>query len=165
MVSSYYGSDGYESHGGHGDYRHADSAKPRVNAGTLWAGGAATALVAALVGVVATLVVTGVFDIPVMAPANAEGAVDYIGAVWLAGFGVVGSLLATVLAHLLLLVAPRPMAFLGWIVGLVTVVFAVWPFTIAVEIEVQVASALVYVVMGIAIGSLVTGMATKALDD
>nr|WP_246381910.1 DUF6069 family protein [Prauserella isguenensis] len=165
MVSSYYGSDGYESHGGYGDHRHAASAKPHVNAGTLWAGGAATALVAALVGVVATLVVTGVFDIPVIAPANAEGAVDYIGAVWLAGFGVVGSVLATALAHLLLLVAPRPMAFLGWIVGLVTVVFAVWPFTIAVEIEVQVASALVYVVMGIAIGSLVTGMATKALDD
>ncbi|KID31529.1 hypothetical protein HQ32_01348 [Prauserella sp. Am3] len=164
-VSSYYGSDGYDSYGDHGGRRRVTSSRPRVNAGTLWAGGAATALVAALVGVVATLVVTGVFDIPVIAPANAEGAVDYIGAVWLAGFGVVGSFLATALAHLLMLVAPRPMAFLGWIVGLVTVVFVVWPFTIAVELEVQIASALVYIVMGIAIGSLVSGMATRAIEE
>ncbi|OLT49009.1 hypothetical protein BJF85_10660 [Saccharomonospora sp. CUA-673] len=132
----------------------------------LWAGGAATALVAALIGVVATLVVTGVLDIPVIAPATVDGSgVDYIGAMWLAGFGVVGSFLATALAHLLMLVAPRPMSFLGWVVGLVTIVFVVWPFTITVELEVQIASALVYIVMGIAIGSLVSGMASRALND
>ncbi|PWV76902.1 hypothetical protein SAMN05421630_105120 [Prauserella marina] len=140
-----------------------EQARPSVDSRTLWAGGLATALVAALVGVVAVLVLRGVFGLPVIAPGNTNGALDYIGAVWLALFGAVGALLATALAHLLLLVAPRPMAFFGWIIALVTVVFVVWPFTVSETLTVRLTSAAVYLVMGIAIGSLVSGMATRAL--
>ncbi|WP_199432076.1 DUF6069 family protein [Qaidamihabitans albus] len=140
-----------------------DHEKLDVDARTVWVGGLATALVAALVGVVSVLVVRGVFEIPVIAPTNTSGAIDYIGAAWLAGFGVVGSLLATALAHLLLVLAPRPMVFFGWIVALVTVVFVVWPFTVAESLTVQLVNAAVYLVMGIAIGSLISGMAGRAL--
>ncbi|PRX44964.1 hypothetical protein B0I33_11063 [Prauserella shujinwangii] len=140
-----------------------ESERPRVDAKTLWVGGLATALVAALVGVVAVLVVRGVFGYPVIAPTNTRGAIDYIGAAWLASFGVVGALLATALAHALLMLAPRPMAFFGWIVALVTVVFVVWPFTVAESIAVQLVNAAVYLVLGIAIGSLVSGMSGRAL--
>ena len=45
-----------------------------VAAGRLWAGGAATAVVAALIAVVGILLARGVFDVPVLAPkARAPG--------------------------------------------------------------------------------------------
>lgn len=141
-------------------YGHSD--RSVVDARTLWVGGLATALVAALVGVVCVLIVRGVFGLPVIAPANTTGAFDYIGAVWLATFGAVGALLATGLAHLLLLAAPRPHVFFVWIIGLVTVVFVVLPFTVAERLTVQLANAAVYLVLGIAIGSLIAGMSGRA---
>jgi hypothetical protein len=128
----------------------------------LWTGGAATAVVAALVAVVGVLVVRGVFDIPVIAPGNADGVIDYVGAIWLAVFAMVGSLLATALAHVLLLLAPRPMAFFGWIVGLVTLAFGIWPYTVHVGAAVQFANAFLYLVIGIAIGTLVSFAANQA---
>lgn len=155
---SYYYDDGEYG----GGYRE-ESVTPKVDARTLWAGGLATALVAALAGVVATLVVTGVFGIPVIAPSDAQGGIDYIGAAWLAGFGAIGGLVATALAHLLLLVAPRPMAFFGWIIALLTVALMVWPFTVGEQLRVQIASAAVYLLLGIVIGSLVSSMSTRAL--
>jgi hypothetical protein len=129
----------------------------------LWTGGAATAVVAALVAVVGVLVVRGVFDIPVIAPGNTDGVIDYVGAIWLAVFAVIGSLLATALAHVLLLLAPRPMAFFGWIVGLVTLAFVIWPYTVLVGAAVQFANAVLYLVIGIAIGTLVGFAADQAI--
>jgi hypothetical protein len=129
----------------------------------LWTGGAATAVVAALVAVVGVLVVRGVFDIPVIAPGNTDGVIDYVGAIWLAVFAVIGSLLATALAHVLLLLAPRPMAFFGWIVGLVTSAFVIWPYTVLVGAAVQFANAVLYLVIGIAIGTLVGFAADQAM--
>jgi uncharacterized protein DUF6069 len=125
-----------------------------VNARSLWTGGIATALVAALVAIVGVLIVRGVLRIPVIAPANTTGAIDYVGAVWLAGFAALGGLVATAIAHVLLLFAPQPMAFFGWIIGLVTLAFAVWPFTVRVGTDVRVANAILHVVIGVAIGTL-----------
>jgi hypothetical protein len=129
----------------------------------LWTGGAATAVVAALVAVVGVLVVRGVFGIPAIAPGNTDGVIDYVGAIWLAFFAVAGSLLATALAHVLLLLAPRPMAFFGWIVGLVTLAFVIWPYTVRVGAAVQFANAVLYLVIGIAIGTLVSFAANQAM--
>ena len=133
-----------------------------VDARSLWIGGVATALVAALVAVVGVLVVRGVLSIPVIAPANTEGAIDYVGAVWVAGFAILGGLLATAIAHVLLLYAPRPLAFLGWIIGLVALAFAIWPFTVAVKTDVRIANSVLYLVIGIAIGIQLTGTANQA---
>jgi uncharacterized protein DUF6069 len=137
--------------------------RPEVDARSLWFGGVATALVAALVAVVGVLVVRGVLAIPVIAPGNTNGVIDYVGAVWVAGFAIVGGLLATALAHVLLLYAPRPLAFLGWIIGLVALAFAIWPFTVHVKTDVRLANAALYLVIGIAIGIQLTGTASQAM--
>ncbi|SFQ42749.1 hypothetical protein SAMN05421810_107109 [Amycolatopsis arida] len=135
---------------------------PSVDTRTLWMGGLATALVAALVAVVAVLITDGVFDVPVIAPANTRGAFDYVGAGWLAAFAAIAALLATAIAHLLLLLAPRPMAFFTWIIALGTVAFAVLPFTTSVRLPVQLTNAAIYLVIGVAIGTLIAGMAGRA---
>src|SRR6202047_1929882 len=93
----------------------------RVNAGRLWAGGAATAVVAALAVVVGVLITRGVLGIPVLAPKTANNVgnsstADY--ALLAAG----GALLATALLHMLLLGTPRPFAFFAWITALSDVV-------------------------------------------
>jgi hypothetical protein len=132
---------------------------PAVDARGLWTGGVATSVVAALVAVVGVLIVRGVFGVPVMAPGNA----DYVGAVGLAVFAAVGGLLATALAHVLLLFAPRPMAFFGWIAGLVTVVFAIWPATVGAGVAGHFANAVLYTVIGVAIDTLVGRTARQAV--
>jgi hypothetical protein len=134
-----------------------------VNARSLWTGGAATALVAALVAIVGVLIIRGVLSIPIIAPANTTGAIDYVGAVWLAGFAALGGLAATALMHVLLLLAPQPMAFFGWIIGLVTLAFAVWPFTVKVGSDVRIANAVLHVVIGIAIGTLLLMTSDQAM--
>jgi hypothetical protein len=139
------------------------SGRSTVDARSMWTGGAATALVAALVAVVGVLIIRGVLSISVIAPANTEGAIDYVGAVWLAGFAAFSGLVATAVAHVLLLLAPRPMAFFGWIVGLVTLAFAVWPFTVRVNSDVRVANAVLYLMIGVAIGTLLTTTASQAV--
>lgn len=48
-------------------------ATPAVNAKRLWAGGAATALVAALAAVVGLLIVRGILDTPVITPERMPG--------------------------------------------------------------------------------------------
>jgi hypothetical protein len=136
---------------------------PTIDLRSLWTGGVATAVVAALVAVVGVLIVRGVFKIPVIAPGNTDGVVDYVGAVWLAFFAMVGGLLATALAQVLLLLAPRPMAYFGWIVGLITLAFAIWPYTVRVGSAVQFANAALYLVIGIAVGTLVSLAAGQAV--
>jgi hypothetical protein len=123
----------------------------------------ATAAVAALAAVVGVLIVRGVFDIPVIATGNTDGSIGYVGALWLAFFAATGSLLATALAQVLLLRAPRPMAFFGWIVGLVTLAFTIWPYTVHVGPAVQFANAALYLVIGMAIGMLVSLAAGQAV--
>jgi hypothetical protein len=133
--------------------------RPTIDARSLWTGGVATAVVAALVAVVGVLIVRGVCGLPVMSPGNA----DYVGAAGLAVFAAAGGLLATALAYVLLLLAPRPMAFFGWIVGLVTLAFAIWPYTVSVGVAVHFANAALYAAIGVAIGTLVSLAAGQAV--
>lgn len=148
------------------DTRFEQQQRPRpstIDSGSLWTGGAATAVVAALVAIVGVLVVRGVFDVPVIAPGNADGVIDYVGAMWLALFAVLASLLATGLAHVLVLLAPRPMAFFGWIEGLITLAFVIWPYTVRVGGTAQFANAVLYLAIGTAIGILVNFAAGQAV--
>jgi Family of unknown function (DUF6069) len=109
------------------DHNPRSATRPTVAAGTLWAGGFATAVVAALAYGVGIVIARVVFDIPVLAPER-DGALGD-SATWqlaLTAFGV--ALLATALMHLLLVVTPRPYSFFGWIMGLATVLVTVLPF-------------------------------------
>ncbi|MFD3684393.1 DUF6069 family protein [Nocardiopsis sp. NPDC058631] len=124
-----------------------------VNTTRLWSGGLATAVVAALVIFAGALVFRGVFDIPVLAPEEAGNLGD-ASTVAYALMAAVAALLATALMHLLLLSAPKAGTFFGWIVGLATAIAAVAPFSQGAEVPSQIATALINLVAGIAIITL-----------
>jgi hypothetical protein len=131
--------------------------RPVVDAGRLWAGGVATALVAALVAAVGFLIATGIFDLEVIAPGSFTDseALNY------AITAAIAALLATALIHLLIVAVPRPFAYFNWIIGLAVVVVTLLPFGSAEELSTKVATALINLVVGVAIGSLTSGMAAR----
>lgn len=133
-----------------------------VNTVRLWSGGLATAVVAVLVILVGTLVIRGVMGVPVLAPEEA-GYLGDVGTVVYALMAGVTALLATGLMQMLLLSAPRPRAFFGWIIGLVTTVAAVTPFTQGAELSSQIATAMMNLVAGIAIATLLNSVAKTAV--
>ncbi len=133
-----------------------------VDVTRLWSGGLATAVVAALVIFAGTLIVRGVFGIPVLAPEEA-GHLGDAGTVGYALMAGMVALLATALLHLLLLSAPRALSFFGWIVGLATAIAAVTPFTQGAELSSQIATGLINLVCGIAIASLLSGVGRSAI--
>jgi hypothetical protein len=94
-----------------------------VNTGRLWAGGIATAIVAALAVLAGVLITRGVLGIPVLAPKAASDFGDSSTAVY-AGLAAGCALLATALLHVLLLGTPRPFTFFAWITGLADVIAA-----------------------------------------
>lgn len=135
--------------------------QPGFNARPLWTGGVATALVAALVALVGVVVVRGVFGIPVLGPSE-YGALGNVSTVYLCLFAALAALVATALMHALLLSTPRPTTFFGWIVALVTAVVAVQPFTTVAGLPTQIASAVINALIGLAIGTLIGGVAVSA---
>lgn len=133
-----------------------------VNAGRLWAGGLATAAVAALIAVVGILVARGLFDIEVLAPKSAGvwGAAD---TGWYALGAALAALAATGLMHVLLLTTPRPMRFFGWVVALATVVAMLAPWATEEGLGPRMYTAGLNLVLGVAIGSLVAGTTRTAI--
>lgn len=134
---------------------------PRLNPGALWAGGVATAIVAALIALVGILVCRWLFKIPILSPRQdgAWGDASTVGYVFSA---VACALVATGLMYLLLISTPRPRVFFGWIIGLATVVAVVFPFSTTAPLSQKVATGLVNLILGIAIGSLVSGVSMRA---
>ena len=133
-----------------------------VDAGRLWTGGVATAVVAALVALVGVLICRGLLDVPVLAPTD-EGSLGDATTFRLAALAALAALLATGLLHLLLLSTPRPIRFFTWIVTLATVAAALAPFLTDADLDEKVATAAIYLAIGIAIGSLLSGVARSAM--
>src|SRR5215212_1740974 len=100
--------------------------RPRLEVGRLWAGGVATAVVAALIALVGVLIVRAVLRIALYAPKEA-GALGDGDTVVLCVAAAAAALAATGLVHLLLLATPRPLSYFSWIVGLLTAVAVVMP--------------------------------------
>jgi Family of unknown function (DUF6069) len=136
--------------------------RPQVNVRTLWTGGAATAVVAALVALVGVLLFRGVFDIPVLAPEGDDVWGD-VSTAQLMVAAAIGALLATALAHILLLSTPRASTFFGWTVGLVTLAAVIAPFTNDADLDSQIATAAIYLAVGIATISLITSVMRMAV--
>jgi hypothetical protein len=132
-----------------------------VDARQLWAGGVATAVVAALIALVGVVVSRWLFNIPLLAPSR-EGAYGDVHTTDLVLVAAAAALIATGIAHLLLSSTPRPMAFFSWIVGLATLVMVIFPFSTTAPIQQKAATAVVDLVLGIAIGSLVNGVAARS---
>jgi hypothetical protein len=135
--------------------------RPKVDARMLWSGGVATAVVAGLIALVGVVICRWLFNIPILAPKR-DGAYGDAHTTTLILVAALAALVATLLAHLLLLSTPRPMVFLGWIVALVTVVMVIFPFKTGATLAEKVATAVVYLVIGIAIGTLVAGVGERA---
>ena len=133
-----------------------------LNAGRLWAGGVATALVAALIVVVGVYIARSVLGIAVLAPAAAGSFGTTATAVY-AIFAAAAALAATGLLHMLLLGAPRPMAFFTWITGLATVVAVVAPFGQSAPLSSKVFTAIINLIAGVAIISLLSGVARSSV--
>ncbi|WP_393061673.1 DUF6069 family protein [Streptomyces sp. LN549] len=135
---------------------------PRVDAGRLWAGGAVTAVVAALTSVVGLLLIRGVLGIPVFAP-EGDGAMGDASTGVLAMGAALAALMATGLLHVLMLATPQPGTFFVWIVTLTTAVMVLLPFTTSAAPDAKIGSAALYLVIGIAIGSLLSAAGRSAM--
>jgi Family of unknown function (DUF6069) len=134
----------------------------KIDIEQLWAGGAATAVVAALIALVGILVCRWLFSVPILAPRRDGAWGDAsTGAYVLAA--AAAALVATAIMHLLVVAAPRPQLFFGWIIGLATVVAVVFPFSTTAPLSQKGATAIVNLVLGIAIASLVSGVAARAI--
>jgi hypothetical protein len=135
--------------------------RPSVDGGRLWAGGVATALVAALVALVGVLVSQNVFDVvmvrPPLIPIGTSFAVRY------AITAAVLAIIATALGHLLALTTPRPRAFFTWIVGLATLVGVVLPFGLTGTTAGRLATAGVDLIIGLAVLSLLNSVLARTV--
>lgn len=139
----------------------ASGQQRRIDVARLWSGGIATAVVAALIGLVGVLIVRAAFNVALYAPPEA-GALGDQSTLLLCVVAAVAASAATGLVHLLLLTTPRPLTYFGWIVGLVTTAVVVFPFVTGEPLPVKLAISLINLVIGIAIGSLVSGAAAAA---
>jgi hypothetical protein len=133
-----------------------------VDPGKLWAGGAASAVVAGLVALVGVLISRWLFHVPVLAPRQ-DGAYGdaHTTAVILAAMAA--ALAATGLVHLLMLGTLRPLLFFGWIVALVTAIAVAFPFGTTAPLDAKIATAVVNLAIGVAIGTLVGGVAARSV--
>src|SRR5580693_8787276 len=133
-----------------------------IEPGPLWAGGVATAVVAALIALAGILIARWLFTIPILAPKEdgAWGSAS-TGTYVLAAAGA--ALVATAIMHLLLLTTPRPQLFFTWIIGLATVIAVVYPFSTTAPLSQKMATAVINLVLGAAIGSLINGTAARVI--
>ena len=135
---------------------------PVLNTGRLWAGGAATAVVAGLIAVAGILLGRGIFDVQVLAPKGAGVWGDASTGWYAAGAGA-AALVATGLIQLLITTTPKPMRFFGWVIALATVVAMLAPFVTDADRASRFYTAGLNFILGVAIGTLVAGVAKSAL--
>ncbi|MBF6328398.1 DUF6069 family protein [Nocardia transvalensis] len=135
---------------------------PRIRVGRLWAGGAGTAIVMALLIVVAILLVRGVFGIPVLAPER-EGAYGTANTTTYALGAAALTLLATGLLHLLLALLPSPLTFFRWITALLTAAAVILPFTVTADTSAQIATAAINLVAGVCLITVLASVAAGSV--
>ena len=133
----------------------------KVDARALWSGGVATAVVAALIALVGILVCRWLFNVPILSPRR-EGAWGNASTVGYVFAAAACALVATGLMHLLLISTPYPRVFFGWIIGLATVVAVVYPFSTTAPTTQKFATAVVNLILGVAIGTLVGEVSRRA---
>ena len=133
-----------------------------VDPAPLWAGGMASAVVAGLVALVGVLVSRWLFKVPVLAPAQ-DGAFGDVHTVALILVSMAAALAATGLVQLLMLSTLRPRLFFGWIIGLLTAIMVIFPFGTTAAVDAKVATAVVNLAIGLAIGVLVNGVAARSV--
>lgn len=141
--------------------------RPHVNAVRIWVGGVLAAVVVALLMIVGVAIARGIFGVRVPVP-SASGTMSAFAYV---AIGVLAALVATALVHLLILLAPRPLMFFGWIVFLCTVIAVLAPFQNSVfgsfshisNLNSKISVAIINLCAGVAIGTLLSGVARSSV--
>jgi hypothetical protein len=146
------------------DQDEPSSPRMAIDAPRLWSGGAATAVVAALVAWVGVLIGQSLLD------RNLEQSAVILSffTSFTANYALTAALLAlaaTGLAHLLSLSTPRPTVFFGWIVALFTVAGVVIPFTRGGTMADKATVAVINLVLGICVGSLLSAVIARTVID
>ena len=121
----------------------------------------ASALVASLVALVGVLACRWLFALSVLAPHQNGYSTMQATALILIAF--LGAIAATGLMHLLMLGTARPRLFFGWIVALVTTIVVIFPFSTTAPLDAKIATAVVSLAIGTAIGTLVSGVAARSV--
>lgn len=146
---------------GYGESGGGRETRPGVDAGRLWAGGAATAVVAALVAIVGLLIARGIFNVTVLEP-KGDGVWGNASTVTYAIVAALTALLATGLMHVLCLAVPAPRTFFGWIMVLLTAIAVVIPLTLHASVSAKVATAVINLVIGLVITVIISSVAASA---
>jgi hypothetical protein len=133
----------------------------KLDPARLWSGGVATAVVAALIAVVGILLCRGVLDVPVLSP-EGEGTWGNANTVTYALVSAAVALAATGLMQLLSVTTPRFLTFFTWIMMLLTAIAVVVPLALPVEWTSKLATAVINLVIGIAIVAILNGVARAA---
>jgi Family of unknown function (DUF6069) len=126
------------------------------------AGGVATAVVAALIALVGILVCRWTLGIPILAPAGDGAWGSAHTGEYVLGAALV-AIVAAALLYLLVLAAPSPRMFFSWIMGLATLAAVVYPFSTSAPLDQKSATAIVNLVLGIAITSLLNVVAARSV--
>jgi len=66
------------------------------------------------------------------------------------------------LAQLLMIGTLRPLMFFGWIVALASTIIVVFPFSTTAPLDAKIATAVVNLAIGVAVGTLVGGVAARS---
>jgi uncharacterized membrane protein len=127
----------------------------------MWAGGVATALVAALAAVAGVLIARGIFGVAVLAP-QGDGVWGNANTGVYALLAAAAALVATALRHVLSLTTPAPTEFFGWIMATCTLIAMALPLTLGADIGSRVATAMINLVLGVIITMLLNTTATSA---
>jgi hypothetical protein len=137
-----------------------------IDPGRLWTGGLMAGVVAAGVAIVGLLIARGIFDVRVLV--REDGRLVNADTWWYAAAAFLAAIAATGLLHLLLLSAPQPYRFFGWIVGLVVAIAVLLPYTTDAELSAKVATSVLNLAIGLSIASIVGGVgrtAARVLDE
>jgi hypothetical protein len=137
-------------------------AAARLDAGRLWAGGLATALVAALVAVAGIVVTRGLLHVPVLAP-KGDGLWGNANTLTYALAAGAGALVATALLQVLVLTTPRYGRFFTWIMALATAIATALPLGLATDLTSRVATSVINLVIGIAITTTLGAVGRTAI--
>ncbi|MEV5720728.1 DUF6069 family protein [Amycolatopsis mediterranei] len=134
--------------------------QPRIDVGRLWAGGAATALVAALAAVVVVVVARGLFHVPVLAPGSGVGGISVVA---YAVGAAVAALVATGLLYTLLISTPRARSFFVSIALLVTAIAVVVPLSLDADPVARMVTAAGNFLIGVVITGTLSGVTRAAV--
>ncbi|MEY9844363.1 DUF6069 family protein [Streptacidiphilus sp. MAP5-3] len=136
---------------------------PRIDAGRLWGGGIATAVVAGLLTEVGILIARGMLHLAILAPQGEGLWGDASTTSYAVAAGVV-ALVATGLLHFLLSTTPSATVFFGWIMALLTVVAVIMPLKVVGTSTEVIATVTLNLVLGVVVTLLLISAARGAQE-